>query len=234
MAADGSAPLRPVACVFDAYGTLFDIATPAELCREALGDAAATLTALWRRKQLEYTWLRSLMGRHADFSAVTADALDAALETLSIAPGPLRQRLLDSYLGLEVYPEVPLALEKLRENGFPLLILSNGTPAMIEAVCARAGIASSFEAILSVEAVGVFKPHPSVYRLATDRLGCAPGDIAFVSSNGWDVAGGGAFGFRTVWVNRAGQPAERLPGAAAIEIPDLSHLPGKLEPRTAA
>jgi 2-haloacid dehalogenase len=104
---------------------------------------------------------------------------------------------------------------------------------MLEAVCRRAGVASSFEAILSVEAVGVFKPHPSVYRLATDRLGCSPGDIAFVSSNGWDVAGGAAFGFRAVWVNRAGQPAERLPGAAAIEIPDLSHLPNKLEPRTA-
>jgi 2-haloacid dehalogenase len=115
-----------------------------------------------------------------------------------------------------------------------MLILSNGTPAMLEAVCERAGIASLFEAILSVEAVGVFKPHPSVYRLATDRLGCKPGDIAFVSSNGWDVAGGAAFGFRAVWVNRGGQPTERLPGAATIEIPDLSHLPDAIEPRRSA
>ncbi|MEX2201361.1 MAG: haloacid dehalogenase type II [Dongiaceae bacterium] len=228
MAAAGPAPSRPVACVFDAYGTLFDIATPAELCREALGNAAAALTALWRRKQLEYTWLRSLMGHHADFSTVTADALDAALAALSIEPGALRQRLLDSYLALDVYPEVPLALERLRVSRLPLLILSNGTPSMLEAVCARAGIAASFEAMLSVEAVGVFKPHPSVYRLATDRLGCAPADIAFVSSNGWDVAGAASFGFRTIWVNRAANPVERLPGTPDAEIADLSHLPGLL------
>ncbi|MDZ4737838.1 MAG: haloacid dehalogenase type II [Rhodospirillaceae bacterium] len=219
---------QPAACVFDAYGTLFDIGTPAEVCREALGEAAASLTALWRRKQLEYTWLRSLMGKYADFSQVTADALDVALAALAIEPGRLRQRLLDSYLALDVYPEVPLALQRLRERGIALLILSNGTRPMLDAICARNNIAALFDDILSVDAVGIFKPHPSVYKLATTRLGVAPGDIAFVSSNGWDIAGGSAFGFRTIWVNRAGHPVERLPGTPAAEIADLSHLPDLL------
>ncbi|MEX0809685.1 MAG: haloacid dehalogenase type II [Dongiaceae bacterium] len=219
----------PAACVFDAYGTLFDIGTPATVCREALGDAAAALTALWRRKQLDYTWLRSLMGQYADFSQVTAEALDFALASLAIEPGHLRQRLLDSYLALDVYPEVPLALQRLRERGHPLLILSNGTRPMLDAICARNKIADLFDDILSVDAVGIFKPHPSVYGLATERLGIAPGDIAFVSSNGWDIAGGSAFGFRTIWVNRTRHPVERLPGTPTVEIADLSHLPDLLQ-----
>ncbi|MEX1107877.1 MAG: haloacid dehalogenase type II [Dongiaceae bacterium] len=227
MAAEGR--LQTAACVFDAYGTLFDIGTPAEVCREALGDVAPALTALWRRKQLEYTWLRSLMGQYADFSQVTADALDVALAALAIDPGRLRQRLLDSYLALDVYPEVPLALQHLRARGIALLILSNGTRPMLDAVCVRNDIAALFDDILSVDAVGMFKPHPSVYRLATARLGLAPADIAFVSSNGWDIAGGSAFGFKTVWVNRGGHPAERLPGTPTVAIADLSHLPDLLQ-----
>ncbi|MEI4485832.1 haloacid dehalogenase type II [Frigidibacter sp. MR17.14] len=226
-----TAPQRPRACVFDAYGTLFDVTSAAR--RAATEPGGAPLAGLWprlaedwRRKQLEYTWLRSLMGRHADFAQVTAEALDWALEAQGLAvPATLRARLLALYDRLDAYPEVPAMLAALRAAAIPAAILSNGSPSMLAAATASAGIADLLDDCLSVEGVGVFKPAPQVYRLATDRFDCAPHEILFVSSNGWDVAGAAAFGFRAVWVNRARAAPERLPAAPEAVLPDLSPLP---------
>ncbi len=223
MGAGATAPA--LACVFDAYGTLFDVAAPANASKEALGDRAASLTELWRRKQLEYTWLRSLMGRHADFWQVTEDALDHALAALALEAPDLRRRLLDAYLTLDAFPEVAATLATLRARGQRLAILSNGTPAMLAAACERNRLDNAFDAVYSVEAVGTFKPHPSVYRHAADALELPPGSILFMSSNGWDIAGAASFGFRTVWVNRTAQARERLPAGPQTEINDLSELP---------
>jgi 2-haloacid dehalogenase len=216
------------AVLFDAYGTLFDLGSALCGVEAELGVHGPALGELWRRKQLEYSWLRSLMGRHGDFAQVTADGLDYALEALGIADTKLRARLLDAYGSLQTYPEVPAALQASRERGFGTSILSNGTPAMLESAVTAAGLGSLLDHVLSVEAVGVFKPDPRVYRYATDRLGLPPGRIGFVSSNGWDAHGAASFGFRTFWLNRAGQPDERLPGQLADVIPDLARLPDLL------
>jgi 2-haloacid dehalogenase len=227
-----AAPLDGVrACVFDAYGTLFDLSSAVARERQRLGGTLADeLSRIWRTKQLEYTWLRSLMGHHADFWRVTGDALDYALDTLGVAADrDLREALMRAYLRLDAYPEVPGVLRRLRDAGLPCAILSNGSPAMLEAGVEGAGLGDLLVAVLSVEDAGVFKPHPSVYRLAVDRLGVArPDEIAFQSSNAWDVHGAAAFGFRCAWVNRGGAKPERLPGAAAVELRDLTGLPGAL------
>lgn len=224
-------PLEGIrACVFDAYGTLFDFASAASRCADALGDKAKTLTPLWRDKQLQYTWLRAAQQRHADFWQVTGDALDFALETLGVADGQgvLRKRLMDCYLTLDAFPEVPEALRQLKAAGFITAILSNGTPAMLTAAVQHAGIGDTLDHVLSVEEVGAFKPAPAVYRLAVDRIGVPPGAIAFQSSNAWDIHAASAFGLRTVWCNRSGQRRERLPGAPDREIATLAELPDLL------
>jgi 2-haloacid dehalogenase len=214
-------------CVFDAYGTLFDVHGAVADLRPRLGARADALAQLWRAKQLEYTWLRSLMGRHADFWQVTGDALDHALARTGV-DGALRAPLLQAYLTLEAYPEVAEVLRRLRASGRKLAILSNGAPAMLAAVVDNAGIGALLDAVLSVEEVGAFKPDPRVYGLAVDRLALPAERIAFLSSNAWDVHGAAAFGLRPVWINRSGAPAERLPGAAEHELPDLSGLPALL------
>ena len=224
-------PLEGIrACVFDAYGTLFDFASAAARCADVLGDKAQALTPLWRDKQLQYTWLRAAQNRHADFWQVTGDALDFALETLGIADrqGALRQRLMDCYLTLDAFPEVPQVLRQLKAAGFVTAILSNGTPAMLAAAVQHAGIGGAFDHVLSVEEVGAFKPAPAVYQLAVDRLGVPPSAIAFQSSNAWDIHAASAFGLRTVWCNRSGQRRERLPGAPDREIATLAELPEML------
>jgi 2-haloacid dehalogenase len=213
------------AAVFDAYGTLFDVASAARAEGPALGEKAGPLAQLWRAKQLEYTWLRSLMGRHADFRAVTADALDYALEAFAIGDAALRGRLLALYERLGAYPEARLALERLRAHGLRLAILSNGEPGMLATAASSAGLADLLEAVLSVEDVGVYKPHPRVYTLAVDRLGLAAHDILFVSANGWDAAGAKAFGLTVAWCNRAGLPRERLGLEPDAEIASLEELP---------
>ncbi len=213
------------ATVFDAYGTLFDVASAAADARDALGERWQPLAELWRAKQLQYTWLRSLSGHHVDFWRVTGDALDFALEALGIADTALRARLMASYEVLGAYPDARDALARLRAAGLRLAILSNGTPAMLAAAARSAGLADLLEAILSVEDVGVYKPDPRVYRLAADRLALPAGEILFVSANGWDAHGASAFGFRVAWCNRAGQPRERLPGAPDAVIRSLSELP---------
>ncbi len=213
------------ACVFDAYGTLFDFNTAAAGARDELGDDWQRLSDLWRLKQLQYTWLRGLAQHHADFRQVTGDALDFALATLKIERPGLRDRLMDLYLRLGTYPEVPAMLRELKGRGMKLAILSNGTPPMLAAVVKNSGLDGVFDAVLSVEEVGVFKPHPSVYRLAAERLQIAPARICFLSSNGWDAFSAKAFGFQVIWCNRFGQAAERIPATPDGEITDLSALP---------
>jgi 2-haloacid dehalogenase len=213
------------ACVFDAYGTLFDYASAAASCRDALGDRLAPLTTLWRDKQLQYTWLRALQSQYADFWQVTGDALDFALETLGIDDPQLRARLMDLYLSLDVFPEVPAMLQRLKTAGLKTAILSNGSPEMLDAAVKKAGIAEFLDAVLSVELVGVYKPHPKVYQLAVDRLAIPAGAISFQSSNAWDAYAASAFGMRVVWCNRYGQRPERLPGKPDREIASLAELP---------
>jgi 2-haloacid dehalogenase len=225
------APLRGVrACVFDAYGTLFDFGSAAAACRDALGDRTRPLTELWRATQLEYTWLRALAGHYADFEHVTRDALEFALDSLGIDTPGLRDRLLGAYRTLEPYPEVPEALGRLRKRGFATAILSNGTPDMLRDAVASAGIGGMLDAVLSVDEVRTYKPDPRVYRLAVERLGVAPSAISFQSSNAWDAHGAALFGMRVVWCNRTGQSRERLPGALDREVTSLAELPSLLEP----
>lgn len=220
--------LQVRACVFDAYGTLFDFASAAAACRDVLGDKTSALTALWRDKQLQYTWLRGLQGRHADFWQVTSDALDFAMESLGIEDARLRTRLLDLYRTLRCFPEVPEVLDALKKAGFITAILSNGTPGMLADAVKGAKLADVLDHVLSVEQVGVFKPHSDVYRLAVDTLGVQAGEIAFQSSNAWDAHAASAFGMRVVWCNRYGQRRERLPGSPDREIRSLAELPALL------
>ena len=215
------------ACVFDAYGTLFDVHSAVGRLRAQVGAHADALSQLWRAKQLEYTWLRALMGAHAGFWQVTGDALDHALARTGVDPA-VRERLMQAYLALDAYPEVPETLRRLRAAELKTALLSNGEPGMLAAGAQSAGIDGMLDAILSVEEVGVFKPHPKVYQLAVDRLGVRPDQIAFQSSNAWDVSGAATFGLRAVWINRLGMPPERLPGVAEHELPDLSGLPALL------
>ncbi|BDG02761.1 haloacid dehalogenase type II [Anaeromyxobacter oryzae] len=216
-------PLR--AAVFDAYGTLFDVTSAAADAKDALGAHWQPLADLWRTKQLQYSWLRGLAGRHADFRQVTGDALDFALESLGVGDGALRARLMTLYETLAAYPDARPALEALRRSGLPCAILSNGSPPMLAAATRSAGLTGLLDAILSVEEVGVYKPHPSVYRLAVDRLGLAPEEILFVSSNGWDAWGAKASGLTVAWCNRSGQPPERLRPAPDFTIRSLAELP---------
>jgi 2-haloacid dehalogenase len=213
------------ACVFDAYGTLFDFASAARSCGDVLGDRSDAVAALWRDKQLQYTWLRSAQGRHADFWQVTGEALDFSLDALGIERPGLRERLMQLYLALAPFPEVQPVLAALRAAGMKTAILSNGSPAMLDAVVASAGLAGMFDAVLSVEEVGAFKPDRRVYRLAVERLGCPARAIAFSSSNGWDAYAASAFGLRVAWCNRAHAPHERLPGSPDAVITSLAELP---------
>jgi 2-haloacid dehalogenase len=216
------------ACVFDAYGTLFDYASAAARCRDVLGDRLDALSALWREKQLQYTWLRSLQGRHADFWQVTGDALDFALETSGFAATGLRARLMELYLTLDTFPEVPEVLRRLKAAGLKAAILSNGSPDMLDGAVRGAGIGDLLDAVLSVESVGVYKPHPKVYQLAVDRLGIPAAAISFQSSNAWDAWAASAFGMRVVWCNRYRQRQERLPGKPEHEVNSLAQLPALL------
>lgn len=219
------------ACVFDAYGTLFDYASAAAACRDALGEKLERVTALWREKQLQYTWLRAIQGQHADFGQVTGDALDFTLETLGLADPALRTRLMDLYATLDAFPEAAAVLSRLKAAGLRTAILSNGTPALLRSAVEHAGIGHLLDAVWSVEEVGVYKPHPRVYQLAVDRLGVAREQISFQSSNAWDAWAASAFGMRVVWCNRYAQRPERLPGNPDHEIRSLAELPALLLPQ---
>ena len=213
------------AVVFDAYGTLFDVASAAQRHAARVGADWPKLAELWRQKQLQYTWLRSLMGRHADFWHVTGEALDYALASLRRSDPGLRAALMEQYLALDAYPDVKPALERLRAAGKKVATLSNGSPTMLIAALNSAGLARLMAPPLSVEAVGIYKPAPAVYQLAVDRLGVAAARICFVSANGWDACAGAAFGFRAVWINRADAPPERLPGEPAATVRGVGEVP---------
>jgi 2-haloacid dehalogenase len=221
-----NAKLRGIeACVFDAYGTLFDVNSAARSAQDSLGENWQPLAELWRAKQLQYTWLRALAGRHADFWHVTGDALDFALATFHLEDPSLRERLMNLYLALSAYPEVPGMLQRLKAAGMKLAILSNGTPKMLNAAAKSAGIADFFDFILSVEEVQIYKPHPSVYKLACDRLNLPSDRICFLSSNGWDAYSAKAFGLHVLWCNRFGQAPERIPETPDAQISTLAELP---------
>ncbi len=218
-------------CVFDAYGTLFDVAAAARQAAEqpefpALATAWPQLAEHWRTKQLSYSWLRAVMGTHTDFWTVTQDALDWALEKSGLDGDPaLRRRLLDLYWELQAYPEVPAMLKALQDAGLNTAILSNGSPAMLDGAVQSAGISEVLDDCLSVESVGIFKPDARIYDLVGARFGCAKNEVLFVSSNGWDAAAAAHYGFRTVWVNRGGDPVDRLPASPDTILTDLTGIP---------
>ena len=216
-------------CVFDAYGTLFDVHSAAAAEAGALGERMQPLSQLWRQKQLEYTWLRSLMGAHADFRQVTRDALDFAMTAQAIDDPGLAARLMQLYLELDAYPDVRPTLERLRAGGLKTAILSNGEPTMLAAAVEHAGLSDLLDEVLSVEDVGIYKPDSRVYQLAVDRLELTgPTEIAFVSTNGWDARGAANFGFQVAWMNRFGLQLDRLPGEPKAIISGLEELPGHL------
>lgn len=224
--------MRPIkTCVFDAYGTLFDVSAAARAAAQepafaALGPDWPRLAEVWRLKQLQYSWLRAITGAHTDFWTVTCEALDFALEATGHADDPaLRTRLQDLYRELSAYPEVPQMLADLRAAGFETAILSNGSAGMLVDAVTSAGIADKLDAVLSVDDVGIFKPASQVYDLVGKHFGCDPAQVLFVSSNGWDAAGASGYGFQTVWVNRAGDPVDRLPWRPQHIMRDLASLP---------
>jgi 2-haloacid dehalogenase len=212
------------ACVFDAYGTLFDVHSAVRRYSNQIKESEA-VSALWRAKQLEYTWLRSLMDRYVDFWQLTADALDFALETYGISDTVIRQDLLQAYMTLSCYSEVPDVLDRLKRKGIRCAILSNGSAQMLSSAVKNSGLSEFFDAVISVDMISQYKPDPRVYRLAVDELKVEKSKIAFQSSNAWDAAGANAYGFNVVWVNRFKQKPERLNTSVDIELTDLEKLP---------
>ncbi len=216
------------ACVFDAYGTLFDIHAPTAAIADELGDKAQSLSDMWRAKQLQYTWLRSLMDAHTDFWRVTGEGLDYALAAHGIDNPEIRQRLMDLYLTLDAYPDAVDTLQKLKDAGYATGILSNGSPDMLSSAVKNSGLAKLLDEVMSVEDVGIFKPSPRVYQMAVDRMGVLPREICFVSANAWDASGAADFGFQVAHLNRFDQPEEKLPGVPKAVIKSLSDLPAVL------
>ena len=218
-------------CVFDAYGTLFDVAAAARQAAaepggEKLAQIWPQLAEDWRAKQLQYSWLRAVTGEHTDFWRVTQDGLDWALELRGLSDdAALRERLLSLYWQLQAYPEVPEMLRALKAAGMNTAILSNGSPDMLQGAVQSASLADVLDDVLSVESVGVFKPAPQVYDMVLQRFGVAKHHVLFVSSNGWDAAAAASYGFFTAWVNRAGLPVDRLPGQPNFVLQDLSAIP---------
>ena len=218
-------------CIFDAYGTLFDVAAAARLAaaepgRETFAAHWPRIAENWRLKQLQYSWLRAVMERHTDFWQVTQDGLDWALEAEGLGEDEdLRARLLALYWELPAYPEVPAMLSALKEGGLSTAILSNGSPEMLAGAVRSAGIGGLLDDVLSVEDVGVFKPARAVYDMVGERFGGARDTVLFVSSNGWDAAAAADYGFRTAWVNRAGDPVDRLTARPDHILTDLTGIP---------
>jgi 2-haloacid dehalogenase len=193
-----SDPIR--ACVFDAYGTLLDVHSAAAKNAELLGKNSAEISKLWRTKQLEYSWVHTLMRRHVDFWGLTGAALEYALAFYNVNDEGVKRALSESYLSLDAYPEVPSVLQKLRAEGIKTAVLSNGSPFMLERAINSAGLGDILDKCLSIEEVRIYKPDPSAYQIATAALSVRPNEVAFFSSNAWDAAGAHAFGFRSFWV----------------------------------
>ncbi len=217
-------------CIFDAYGTLFDVAAAARIVaaepgREDFAEKWPQIAQDWRTKQLQYTWLRAVAEAHTDFWEVTQNGLDYALEAAGFTDAELRKRLLALYWELQAFPEVPEMLTMLKNAGMQTAILSNGSPDMLAGAVESAGIETLLDDVLSVQDVGVFKPHKSVYDLVGKRFSCKSEEVLFVSSNGWDAAAASGYGFYTAWVNRSDKPMDRLPWKPQHVLQDLKDIP---------
>ena len=215
------------AIVFDLYGTLYDVHSVVRLCDELFPGRGEALSRLWRQKQLEYTWLRSLMGQYVNFEKVTEDALRHSCAQLGLAldaPTQQQQRACEAYLRLSPFADTPPALQRLKSSGLPLGILSNGSRYSIDQVVTHSGLKPAFDQLISVEEVGVFKPDNRVYSLAEERMGYARANILFVSSNGWDASGAAHFGFPVCWINRQGNAFEELGVRPLQTVPNLESM----------
>ena len=210
--------------VFDAYGTLFDVHSAAGRYASEIGDAWGTLSQVWRAKHLEYTWIYAPTGRHTSFWSLTEASLDTAIATVGGVPDGYREKLLNAYRTLDAYAEVPRVLDALRSGGAKCAILTNGDPDMIADACKSAGLEDKLDRVLTVHEAGVFKPDMRVYQLVVDAFDCQPSDVSFQSSNRWDIAGATAFGFRTVWINRTGEPDEYRDLSPAVTLSSLNGL----------
>lgn len=212
------------ACIFDAYGTLFNVHAPSLKLADKIGDQAASVSNIWRLKQLEYSWLRSLMGRYAPFWEITQDALDYTLEYHGIDNPELRTELLDMYFSLDAYEDAPSSLQRLKDAGLHTAILSNGSPDMLDAAVNSSGLSALLDDVLSAHNVQVFKTDFRVYDMVKERFGVEPEEVCFVSSNGWDAGGGSEYGFQTAWINRLEAPIENMPSAPRAVVSSLSEV----------
>jgi 2-haloacid dehalogenase len=210
--------------VFDAYGTLFNVHAAIARFREQAGPDADRMSEIWRNKQLEYTWTLTLAGHYADFWTLTERALDFSLARVPSVDKALKTKLLEAYFQLDAFPDARACLRTLKEAGKKTGILSNGSPDMLKGAVDAAGIGADLDAVLSVDALKMFKPRPEVYRLVTDHYKCKPDDVTFVSSNRWDVMAGTSVGFRGIWVNRSNMPDEYLDFPPRRTLSDLSGL----------
>ncbi len=210
-------------CAFDAYGTCFDINSAAQNLAKEIGENWLAFSTTWRTVQLEYTWLRSLMRKHVDFWKITEDSLDYAMENHKISRG-YRNNLLELYKKLTAYPELITCLKNLKEKKIKTCILSNGSPPLLDELIDHAGVKGLFDDIISIEDVGIYKPDPKVYELVTKKYNCKPNEVCFMSSNTWDVVGGGVFGYQSIWVDRFGKTFDKLGYEPKIIIKDLSEL----------
>lgn len=216
--------MQPSAYVFDAYGTLFDVHAAVRRHAQAIGPDSQALSEIWRIKQLEYSWVRTLMGAYADFWQLTEQALDFAFSRVPSANRALRGDLLDAYLQLDCYPEVPSVLKTLKASGARLAILSNGSPAMLDPIVRAAALDTVLDEVFSVDTVKRFKTDQSAYEMVTNAWQLSPGAISFQSSNRWDIAGATRAGFRTVWINRTNMPDEYGDLPPALVLPSLEGL----------
>ncbi len=211
------------AIIFDAYGTLFDVNSAAEKCKDKIGDKWESFANYWRTTQLEYTWLRSLMKRHKNFWKITEDSLDKSMNAFNINKS-MRNELLDLYKTLNTFPEVKDVLNKLKEKNYKLAILSNGTPALLNELVKGNNIENIFDDIFSIEDVGIYKPDSKVYEIPTKKYQIQKDEIAFLSANTWDVSGGGNYGYKAIWVNRNNNIFDNLDYKAKNEVKNLNHL----------
>ena len=211
------------AIIFDAYGTLFDVNSAAEKCKDKIGDKWERFANFWRTTQLEYTWLRSLMDRHKDFWQVTKDSLDKSIKVFDIDPS-MRNELLNLYKILSPYKEVPETLKTLKEKKFKLAILSNGTPSLLDELVKSNHLDNLFDDIFSIEQVGVYKPSSRVYDMPIKKYNINKSEVAFLSANTWDVSGGGNYGYQSIWVNRNNNIFDNLDFRPKYQITDLNKL----------
>jgi len=215
------------AIIFDAYGTLFDVNSAAEKCKDKIGEKWEPFSNFWRTTQLEYTWLRSLMGRHKDFWQITEDSLDKSMKVFKIKPS-MRDELLNLYKVLSTFKEVHETLKKLKEKKFKLAILSNGTPSLLKELVKSNNLENLFDDIFSIEEVGVYKPNSEVYDMPIKKYKIKKNEVVFLSSNTWDVSGGGNYGYQAIWVNRNNNIFDKLDYKPNFEIKDLSGLFSKI------